>query len=218
MFLSSIIFLLSCSQKQYDDSRSINTIAQNYVRLGLFIGQYDPDFVDAYYGPDSLKPKNKPVNFPKDSILNSITQIRNELEKISAEGDTNAARAKWMSGQLTAFSRRIKIYTGEFGTFDEESTDLFGTNAPFWPATSYQMLIDSLDHLLPGTGSVQDRFQNLANKFIIPKSKLDTVFTTAIAEAKKKTLAHYQLPKGEKFTLTYVTNKSWSGLCRERNT
>lgn len=137
--------------------------------------------------------------------------MRNELEKISAEGDTNALRAKWMSGQLTAFSRRVKIYTGEFGTFDEESRDLFGTHAPFWPATYYQMLIDSLDHLLPGSGSVQDRFQTLANKFIIPKNKLDTVFKTAIAEAKKQTLAHYQLPKGEKFTLTYVTNKSWSG-------
>ncbi|WP_411273074.1 hypothetical protein [Daejeonella sp.] len=211
LFLSSIIFLLSCSQKQYDDSSSINTIAQDYVRLGLFIGQYDLDFVDAYYGPDSLKPGSKPIDFPKDSILKSITQMRNELEKISAEGDTNALRAKWMSGQLTAFSRRVKIYTGEFGTFDEESRDLFGTNAPVWPATYYQILIDSLDHLLPGPGNVQDRFQKLANKFIIPKNKLDTVFKTSIAEAKKLTLAHYQLPKDEKFTLTYVTNKSWSG-------
>lgn len=211
IFLCSIAFVLSCSQKQSDKSSSIDTIAQNYVRLGLFIGQYDSDFVDAYYGPDSLKPKNKPVTFPKDSVLKSITQMRNELEKISAEGDSNDVRAKWMSAQLIAFSRRVKIYTGEFGTFDEESRDLFGTNAPFLPHTYYQMLIDSLDHLLPGTGDVQKRFQTLANRFIIPKSKLDTVFRTAIAEARKQTLAHYQLPKDEKFTLTYVTDKSWSG-------
>ena len=210
-FLCFIAAFLSCSQTQSNKSSSIDTIAQNYVRLGLFIGQYDTDFVDAYYGPDSLKPKNKPLNFPKDSVLKSITQMRSDLEKISADGDSNALRAKWMSGQLTAFSRRVKIYTGEFGTFDEESRDLFGTNAPFWPHTYYQMLIDSLDHLLPGTGDVQKRFQTLANRFIIPKNKLDTVFRTAIAEARKQTLAHYQLPKDEKFTLTYVTDKSWSG-------
>lgn len=212
LFFAAITFFLSCSHKEEDNSSDLNSIAKNYVRLGLFIGQYDSDFVDAYYGPDSLKPKFKPVAFPKDSLQNAITSMSNELAQILPKvTKTNHERAKWMSGQLVAFSRRIKIFTGEFGTFDEESKDLFGVKAPEYPTSHYQLLIDSLDLVLPGSGNVQDRFQALANRFIIPKDKLDTVFKTAIAEARKRTLTHYKLPSEEKFTLGYVTNKSWSG-------
>ena len=39
-----------------NDETQLNALAVQYVRLGLTIGQYDKDFVDAYYGPDSLKP------------------------------------------------------------------------------------------------------------------------------------------------------------------
>lgn len=151
LFPALITLVLSCFHKRSDSSPSLNKIAENYVRLGLFIGQYDADFVDAYYGPDSLKPKNKPAEFPKDSVLSLIKQMRNELLKISADGkDSNAVRAKWMSGQLTAFSRRVMIFTGEYGTFDEESKDLFGIKAPEYPASHYEVLIDSLDEILPG--------------------------------------------------------------------
>ncbi|MEJ7692898.1 hypothetical protein [Daejeonella sp.] len=212
LLLASIFLVLSCFHKKDDSTESLNTIAQNYIRLGLFIGQYDADFVDAYYGPDSLKPKNKPAAFPKDSVLTSITHLRNELEKIITTGtDSNKVRAKWMSGQLIAFSRRVNIFTGEFGTFDEESQDLFGVKAPEYSPSHYEILIDSLNLILPGSGSVQDRFQTLANRFIIPKAKLDTVFKTTIAEARKRTVAHYKLPADEKFTLGYVTDKPWSG-------
>lgn len=212
LLLAFMPLLLSCFHEKSDSSSPLNKIAEKYVRLGLFIGQYDTDFVDAYYGPDSLKPKSKPSAFPKDSVLNSITELRSELDKISADAsDSTLLRAKWMSRQLVAFSRRVKIFTGEYGTFDEESKDLFGTKAPVLSATYYKQLIDSLDLLLPGVGNVQLRFQTLANKFIIPKNKLDTVFKTTIAEARKRTAAHYKLPEEEKFSLTYVTNKSWSG-------
>ncbi|WP_079702639.1 hypothetical protein [Daejeonella lutea] len=212
ILLASIPLIISCSQDKEDSASSLNTIAQDYVRLGLFIGQYDTDFVDAYYGPDSLKPKTKPELFPKDSVLSAIAGMRKQLDQLIARGnDSTSVRAKWMSGQLTAFTRRVKIFTGEYGTFDEESTDLFGVKAPEYPASHYEALIDSLDKTLPGSGSVQDRFQALANRFIIPKAKLDTVFKTTIAEARARTLAHYKLPAEEKFSLEYVTNKSWSG-------
>lgn len=202
----------SCSEMHPDKERELNALAERYVRLGLFIGQYDTDFVDAYYGPDSLKPKTKPAVFPKDSILSTIAAMQEELAGLSgSSSDTNSQRANWMAGQLTAFGRRVKIFTGEIGTFDDESKDLFGVKAPEYPANHYQRLIDSLDRILPGSGNVQDRFQVLAKRFIIPKDKLDTVFKATIAEARKRTVAHYDLPAGETFTLGYVTGKPWSG-------
>lgn len=209
-----LLFLLSCAKKeQKSEAQQINSLAENYVRLGLTIGQYDADFVDAYYGPDSLKPAiSKSDIFPKDSLLNLVTELRSSLKNITEKlNDSSKVRARWMSQQLLAFDRRIRIYSGEFKTFDEESKELFGISAPVYPEEHYKLLLDTLHQLLPGKGTVQDRFQNLANRFIIPENKLDTVFKTTIAEARKSTKAYYSLPETETFTIEYVKDKPWSG-------
>jgi hypothetical protein len=210
----TLLFLLSCAKKeQKSETQQINSLAENYVRLGLTIGQYDADFVDAYYGPDSLKPaSSKSDIFPKDSLLNLVTELRNSLKNSTQKlSDTNKVRTRWMLQQLLAFDRRIRIYSGEFKTFDEESKELFGISAPVYTEEHYKLLLDSLNKLLPGNGSVQDRFQNLANRFIIPENKLDTIFKTTIAEARKSTKAYYRLPETETFTIEYVKDKPWSG-------
>ena len=209
-----LLFLLSCAKKeQKSEAQQLNYLAENYVRLGLTIGQYDADFVDAYYGPDSLKTAiSKSSIFPKDSLLNLVTELRTSLKNSTEKlNDSSKVRARWMSQQLLAFDRRIRIYSGEFKTFDEESKELFGISAPVYPEEHYKLLLDTLNQLLPGKGTVQDRFQNLANRFIIPENKLDTIFKTTIAEARKSTKAYYSLPETETFTIEYVKDKPWSG-------
>ncbi|OYZ32594.1 MAG: hypothetical protein B7X86_03265 [Sphingobacteriales bacterium 17-39-43] len=205
--------MISCSEKNNTRDNELNSLAEQYVQLGLNIGQYDPDFVDAYYGPDSLKPKTDTLAiFPKDSLLNSVAGLKSKLNEITSElSDTGKIRAGWMSQQLTAFDRRIRIFSGEFKSFDEESKDLFGISAPVYPESHYAALLDSLNKILPGEGDVQSRFQKLANQFIIPKDKLDTVFRATIGEARRKTKEHYELPADESFSIEYVNNKPWSG-------
>ena len=213
--LVSACFLLSCNAPgNKNNPEDINPLAEKYVRLALHIGQYDTDFVDAYYGPDSLKPiQPKSAAFPKDSFLLSVKELKIQFEKIAAstKNDTIKRRANWMGTQLTAFDRRIKIFSGELASFDEESKELFGAVAPMYKEDFFQSELNQLDSILPGKGKVAERFQQLANRFIIPKNKLDTVFKAAIAEARKKTLQHFDLPSTEDFKLEYVTDKPWSG-------
>ncbi len=212
-----IITLFSCMKKddQIDTDDTLNQLAEDYVRLALTIGQYDEAFVDAYYGPDSLKPATAPSSvFPKESLLKAVDSLSNRLKTLPVEEEQHSIhgeRAAWMIDQLTAFHRRIRIFSGEYGTFDEESKDLYGTSAPHYEEGHFQAMIAQLDSILPGSGSVSERFQNLANRFIIPKDRLDTVFQAAIAECKKRTLEHYELPQNENFQLEFVTNKSWNG-------
>jgi len=210
-----VVIITSCTMRMPSADNNFNTLAEKYVRLGLTIGQYDGDFVDAYYGPDSLKPVSvKSDVFPKDSLLRAVREMLSEFKPFTdsvAANDTLRRRAIWISRQLTAFERRIKIFSGEFASFDEEATDLFSVKVPVYPESHYQSLVKELDSLLPGKGSIPDRVQALSAKFIIPKGKVDTVFKTAIEEARKRTKEHYPLPAGETFTLEYVTNKPWSG-------
>jgi hypothetical protein len=211
-----LVLIVSCSQKATDtDNKEIvlNNLAEQYVRLGLTIGQYDLDFVDAYYGPDSLKPIATPqASFPKDSLLSAVSNLATKLKTFEeASPDTLAKRAAWIRQQLTAFDKRIHIFSGENGSFDDETKALYGVVAPLNTEQHFQSLIAKLDSLLPGKGAIPERYQQLARHFIIPKDKLDTVFKTAIAECRKRTMHYYQLPATENFTLDYVNDKPWSG-------
>ena len=54
-----ILNLVSCNKPVEEKVAPIDSIAEKYVKLTLEIGQHDPDFVDAYYGPDEWKPGAK---------------------------------------------------------------------------------------------------------------------------------------------------------------
>jgi hypothetical protein len=215
LLLMLAALVASCNQGQQKmASTGIDQLAEQYVRLAMDIGRYDSSFVDAYYGPDSLKATAPAKDaFPKDSFLLQVRQLQDAFTQLTAQttNDTILLRAKWMKAALTAFERRIKIFSGEYGRFDEESVDLYGVAAPVYPESYYQSLIAQLDSILPGKGTVPQRFQLLANRFIIPKNKLDTVFKAAIAECRKRTTQHYSIPTNEDFKLEFVTGKSWSG-------
>ena len=40
-------------------TRSMNELGERYVRLVLAMGQHDPDYVDAYYGPPAWREESK---------------------------------------------------------------------------------------------------------------------------------------------------------------
>jgi hypothetical protein len=217
LFPAALLLLISCAQtnnSQHNEAAKLNELAEKYVRLGLAIGQYDESFVDAYYGPDSLKPATTKADsiFPKDRFLAEVSTLANELKML--EGNTNdtiARRSAWIVSQLKAFERRIKLFGGDSATFEIETKELYGVSVPVYDTTHFKAAANKLDSLLPGTGLVNDRFQQLANRFIIPKTKLDTVLKTSIAECRKRTLKYYALPATENFSLEFVTNKPWSG-------
>ena len=213
--LPIVVLLISCRlQENGNPGKNINQVAEQYVRLGLTIGMYDPDFVDAYYGPDSLKPSAKKLAvFPKDSLLRAADSLIVYLQQMlnKTPQDSNSIRAGWLHDQLIAYKRRIRIFAGETAGFDEESKDLFGVVAPSFDENYFKTIVTRLDSSLPGKGSIADRFQQMAQRFIIPAHKLDTVFRTAITESRKRTNAFYSLPGSESFTLEFVKDKSWSG-------
>lgn len=208
--------MIACKQSQpvQEESKNIDDLAREYVKLALVIGKYDKAFVDAYYGPDSLMPDTtvKPI-FPKDSLLEEVYFLQAALKDVETktDNDTIKNRSGWISDQLTAFARRIQVYAGDYTSFDEESKDLFGVAAPIYDEKDLKKLVSQLDSILPGAGPIQERFQNLANRFIIPKDKLDAVFKAAIEESRKRTLQYFKLPDDEDFSLEFVSNKSWNG-------
>ncbi len=207
-------FLTQCSttKKFAELDKDINILSEKYVRLALYIGQYDGDFVDAYYGPDIFKPASKDEIFPKDSLLHEIKNLSSNLSELNIQANQQQKkRINWIKYQLRAFQERVEIFSGNTKSFDEEASGLFNVTPPHYPDQHYKELLQLLNVQLPGEGNLENRLSLLTHRFIIPKDKIDTVFKTAIAEARKRTLHYYALPQNENFRLEYVTNKPWSG-------
>ena len=190
---------------------SVNEIAEAYVKLVLAMGQHDPDYVDAYYGPPEWK-KQSETKKPLDAIALEATQLRDRLAKISMPADEmEQLRRAYLTKQLSALQARVRILKGEHLKFDEESQALYDAVAPKFSDSHFQEILAKLEPKLPGEGPLLQRYKNWRRVFVIPKDKLDTVFQLAIKACRERTLAHIKLPPGENFTVEYVTNKPWGG-------
>jgi len=190
----------------------MDSIAEEYVKLVLAVGKHDTDYVDAYYGPPAWRAQSDSVKLALPDISARATSLIERLGTTpTGAADVDRLRHSYLRTQLRALATRVAMLQGTKLTFDQESRALYDAVAPTEPDARYQQVIDSLGTLLPGEGTVHERYERFRNQFVIPPAKLDTVFRTAIAECKARTLRHMTLPPGEQFRLEYVTGKSWSG-------
>jgi hypothetical protein len=215
-----ILFLAACSEKKDkyipgDLELKMNFIADDYVKLVLNIGQYDSDFVDAYYGPKEWR-ENLKSNLPFDSTayknLSAKTDsLLNELELLSEYKATEleTLRFRYLYKQLLACKTKVAMLNGTMLPFDEETKALYDATAPAHNNEFFQSAINELDKILPGKGDVAKRLNDFKIKFVIPADKLKDVFNTAIKECRATTLKHISLPENETFTVEYVKNKPW---------
>ena len=190
----------------------MSQIAERDVRLVLDVGQHDPDFVDAYYGPESLRPP-KDRKAPLDELLATAAALQQEASAFELPADADELtklRKQYLAQQLIAVHARLRMLKGEKFPFDVESKLLYDAEAPVNAESSFQATLDELSAKLPGDGPLIARYEAFRKQFVIPADRLDRVFTRAIAECRSRTLAHLPLPEGETFTVEYVTGKSWS--------
>ncbi|MFL6542003.1 MAG: hypothetical protein ACJ8I9_02430 [Chthoniobacterales bacterium] len=191
---------------------TVNEIAERYVHLVLVMGQHDADYVDAFYGPADWK---RAADADKKS-LEDIGREAKELEaqvpaKLDSADQMLTLRCEYLRKQLAALEARVRILRGEKLTFDQESRALYDAVAPHFPDSHFDEILKQIEGKVGGDGPLWQRYDNWRKTFVIPHDKLDRVFHLAIAECRKRTLAHVSLPANESFTIEYVTNKPWGG-------
>jgi hypothetical protein len=221
------------SAQKEDD---INSIAERYVHLVLALGQHDPDYVDAFYGPAEWKTQAEKEKKSLDAIGAEAAELTAALNQdqpspqSSPKGrggrDAVASKAsdaensgdemlklrhEYLQKQISALAARVRMLKGEKLKFDDESRALYDAVAPTYPDSHFDHIIAQLEAKIPDKGPLWQRYENWRKPFMIPKEKLDAVFQLAIKECRARTLAHVALPANESFTVEYVTNKPWGG-------
>jgi hypothetical protein len=205
----------------------MNTVAERYAHLVLALGQHDPDYVDAFYGPAKWKTQAEKEKKSLDAIGAEAAELSSILVKTpdaATSGDEMLkSRREYLQKQISALAARVRMLKGEKLKFDDESRALYDAVAPTFKDSHFEEIIRQLDAKIPGTNGqsgsgasrtgtpLWERYENWRKPFVIPKEKLDAVFQLAIKECRARTLAHVALPPKESFTVEYVTNKPWGG-------
>jgi hypothetical protein len=193
---------------------NMNQTAESYVKLVLAVGQHDPFYVDAYYGPPELQKQAEAAKRPLPEIRSEAEALLAALHSHPQEADPLLRlRHEYLTRQLQSLVARIDLLGGKKMTFDEESKALYDAVAPTYDEAHFQKIVDELGTLLPsgsGDGSLTDRLDRFRQGFVIPADRLGRVFDAAIAECRRRTGEHIALPAGESFTVEYVTDKPWS--------
>ena len=193
----------------------MNAVAERYAHLVLALGQHDPDYVDAFYGPVEWKTQAEKEKKSLDAIGAEAVELSATLAKTpdaATSGDEMLKlRREYLQKQISALAARVRMLKGEKLKFDDESRALYDAVAPTFPDSHFIQIISQLESKIPGKNPLWERYENWRKPFVIPKEKLDGVFQLANKECRSRTLAHVALPPNESFTVEYVTNKPWGG-------
>src|SRR5262249_53794600 len=148
-----------------------------------------------------------------------LAQIRGEVERLlstvpePADGERAdellMLRHQYLRRQLEAVLARVRMLAGTTLPFDEESLALYDAVAPTHPESYFQPILDEIEALLPGQGSLIDRYAAFRKDFVIPSTRLSPVVDAAIAECRRRTRQYVELPAAESFRVAYVTDKPW---------
>ncbi len=192
---------------------SFDAAAERYVRLALALGEHDPPYVDAFYGPPAWREAARRERLSLDAIGERARALRDELRAPSApvRDEALALRRDYLARQTEALLARGAMLRGKRLAFDVESRALYDAVAPRRPEAYYRQLADELGRELPGGGPLAERLEAFRAAFTVSRERLDAVFKAAVEGCRARTLARIRLPAGESFAIEYVTGKPWGG-------
>jgi hypothetical protein len=192
---------------------NLNEIASDYVQMQLEIGEREQGYIDAYYGPPEWQAAAKSAPRSAEQLAEQVASLTARTKAIGIRGrdPMEKRRRTFLLAQLKAAETRLRMIRGEKLSFADEAEGLFGVRPQLRDLSSYDPVLARIEQLVPGPGTLAERVDAFQNRFTIPRKRLQPVFNTAIAECRRRTLRYIPLPANEKFTMEFVTGKSWSG-------
>ena len=198
---------------------SIDQLARDYLSLQLAIGEKDPGYVDAYYGPAELRTAAEAADAQTSLPLLQARTIALDtalMATTTQPGTEEAGRVRYLRAMLASAKVRLRMLRGEEIPFQDEAEGLFGVRPELVDLATLDPVLARIDALVPRTndseGTLGERVNAFRDQFIIPADKLDAVIVAAVDECRKRTLPHIPLPEGESFDLSLVSDKPWGGF------
>ena len=148
----------------------MNDVAVEYIELGLRLGKHMDGLVDSYYGPDEIKERIDAEELrDPSSLADDAARMRASLDGVEAD------RGKWLEAQLVGLETAALRFGGAELSFEDEVERYYGVPAYRTPEAEFQAAHDAIDAVLPGEGSLEERYRVWREDDAIPADRLAEV-------------------------------------------
>jgi hypothetical protein len=184
-------------------------VATEYVRLGLRFDRLEPGFVDAYTGNPQLRAAVAAEAAPTAAQLaDQARTLRKELESSGLAAD----RVDYLRGQLTGLECSARKMAGEPVGFVDEVAAYFQVDVVLGDEAEYAAAHAELDRLLPGAGSLAERYAAHRRREECPPQRLEAAVHALSSALRDRVRGQYGLPEVETVRYEVVTDQPWSGF------
>src|SRR5436190_19168544 len=117
ILLSFVLCGLVASSGSAQAADAMNAVAERYAHLVLALGQHDPDYVDAFYGPPEWKTQAEKEKKSLDAIGAEAAELTATLAKTpdaaTSDNEMLKLRREYLQKQVAALAARVRMVTGE---------------------------------------------------------------------------------------------------------
>lgn len=176
--------------------------ARRFVGLALDLGRIDDKAVDAYWGPGALRPPATSRPPSLDRIATDATALADE-----AGSDGSSARQTRLADRTRHLAALAEVMRNpRRWSFAEEASRVYDMPPPPLDKSALAKARAELAALLPGTGPLAARVDAFRARYVIPEDRREAIFTRALAECRRRTLAHWRLPPTEHIDVQFTND------------
>ena len=184
-------------------------LVDRYLRLGLRLGRHVDGLVDSYYGPPALAATVQQEDLWEPAALAADADA---LLAGLEEAELEEQRRGWLLDQAVG----LRIYAGrlagkQLGYLDEVE-GCYGVRPERIPEEDFLNAHERLDELLPGTGTLEERYEAWRTDSLVPAGRIVEVADPILAVLRERTDALVELPGDEEFTLELVADEPWAAF------
>lgn len=195
--------------------RSVDAIAEGYVRAALQLAQHDPSLVEDWRGPESFKPGPR---IPVAEVAREIESLHRDAE-YAASDISNAqerARVHYLRAQLRALQFAAHRQLGRAASIDDQAREEFGVAFPPLDVAAVQRTHQALREALPGVGALSDRIRDYRERTVIPARRRQQFLTEALQSCRQATVAALPLPRDESVAIVLGDTPLFDAFARYR--
>lgn len=181
-------------------------VVDRYLTLGLRLGRHVDGLVDAYYGPPAL------AEAVKGEETRPAAELAGDADTLLAELDGSgleAERSGWLRDQLVGLRAYAGLLAGERLDYLDEVERCYGVRPERVPEAAFAAAHERLEELLPGAGSLTERYDAWRTANAVPPGRILEVMVPLLELLRERTAAFVELPAGEEFGLELVSDEPW---------
>ncbi|GAC1329244.1 MAG: hypothetical protein NVSMB13_16750 [Mycobacteriales bacterium] len=184
-------------------------LPREYVLLGLRFDRLEAGFVDAYTGDPALKVLVADEAAPVPAALAArARELAAELPSAGLPAD----RTAFLAGQLRGLEVSGRALAGEVVSYVDEVEAYFQVRPTLGDEAAYADAHAALDDLLPGSGSLRERYLAERTGDELPPEQLRACVLAFSSALRDQVRTAYGLPEAETVDYQVVTDQPWSGF------